>query len=119
MDFLLRARAVLAHVTYKDWQIALMQNERGLPYLQVRFTASDSTTGAEAQWSGRKWQLSSHMTDSEIVGTALKAVLTAEEHEAREQFLYRGRAVFGPRLDVDRLWELAGDDGALDVRKAA
>jgi hypothetical protein len=29
------------------------------------------------------------------------------EHEAREQFKYRGRAVFGPHMDVDELWKLA------------
>ena len=73
-------------------------------------------TAPEQSWAGRKWRLSPHMTDSEIVGTALKAVLTAEEHEARENFLYRGRPIFGPHLDVDQLWELAGRQNALSVR---
>jgi hypothetical protein len=40
------------------------------------------------------------------VRTALKAVLTAEEHEARERFLFRGRAIFGPNIDVDGLREV-------------
>jgi hypothetical protein len=50
------------------------------------------------------------------VQTALKAVLTAEEHEAREQFFYRGGAVFGPHINVDRLWTIADE---LDEREGA
>jgi len=52
---------------------------------------------------GRKWLLSQHMTDSEIVQTALLAVLVCEEHEARERFRYRGAAIFGPHQDVEDL----------------
>jgi hypothetical protein len=48
------------------------------------------------------------MTDAEILGTALKAVLTAEEHEARERFLYLGRAVYGPHMSLLALWHAAG-----------
>jgi hypothetical protein len=55
------------------------------------------------------------MTRSEVVQTALKAVLSAEEHEARERFLYKGKAVFGPHFDVDVLHSIYGKE-ALDVR---
>ncbi len=47
------------------------------------------------------------MTRGEIVRTALMAVLAVEEHEARERFLWRGRAVFGPHLSLEALWESA------------
>lgn len=47
------------------------------------------------------------MTRSEVVQTALKAVLAAVEHEAREFFTYNGRAIFGPHYDVDALWKIA------------
>jgi len=50
-----------------------------------------------------KWYLSRHATESEVVLTALKGVLTALEHEAREQFTYRGVALFGPHVDVRAL----------------
>jgi hypothetical protein len=33
--------------------------------------------------------------------------MTAEEHETREVFRYRGRAIFGPHLSVEALWEIA------------
>ena len=55
----------------------------------------------------RKWLLSRHMTKSEIVQTALKCVLTAIEHEARERFTYRGERVFGPHISIDELLRLA------------
>lgn len=75
-------------------------------YLQVvDLTAFCNVTDEPAPWSGRKWFLSPHMTASEIVQTALKAVLTAMEHEIRENFKYRGVTVFDPHLDVDALVE--------------
>jgi len=35
------------------------------------------------------------------VQTAFKAVLTFEEHEIREHFLYKNRPVFSPHYDVE------------------
>lgn len=55
----------------------------------------------------RRWLIRPEASRSEIVQTAFKCVLTALEHETREQFLYNGRAVFGPHYDVDALWELS------------
>ena len=84
-------------------------------YLQVSFKAVDVQTEEVRSWTGRKWQLSSHMTKSEIVQTAFKAALTVIEHELRASFTYKGRPILGPHFDVDKLWELSGPD-ALDVR---
>ena len=55
------------------------------------------------------------MTRGEGVQTALLAVLTAVEHEARERFTYKGQAVFGPHFDVEALAQLAADERR-DVR---
>lgn len=83
-------------------------------YLQVKFRDRDGFVQF-----GRKWKVSEHMTKSELVQTAFKAVLTAQEHEIREQFLYKGRPIFSPHYDVDKLWELADPDGGInfDVRE--
>ena len=113
-----RFRQILADISYRDWTFHVGRDGERC-YLQVRFEELDPETGRVEPWGGRKWFLSPHMTRSEVVQTALKAVLTAEEHEARERFRYRGRAIFGPHYDVDRLWELAGDRDHQDVRKAA
>jgi hypothetical protein len=52
---------------------------------------------------GRKWVLSEHMVDSEILQTALLAVLTYEEHEAREALTFDGRRLYGPHRSLVNL----------------
>lgn len=94
----------------ENWRIEVFY-EADAPYLQVHFP--DPVTWI--YWSGRKWRLSYHMTKSEVVQTALAAVLAAVEHEAREHFLYQGRAIFGPHFNVDDLVELV-DLETVDVR---
>lgn len=64
-----------------------------------------TASGALLAWKGRKWRLSPHMTPGEVVQTALAATLAAVEHEAREGFTYKGVALFGPHMDVDKLAE--------------
>jgi len=93
---------ILNRIEYKNWAF-FVNEDKGALYLQLRFLAPDNLTGEDSLQSCRRWLLSRHMTPSEIVGTALKAVITAEEHEAREQFRYKGEAVFGPHIDVEAL----------------
>lgn len=86
-------------------------------YIQATFVAQCAESGNYATQYTRKWYISSLATRGEIVQTALKCVLTSLEHEARENFRYKGRAVFGPHFDVDKLWAICGDAG-LDRRAA-
>lgn len=101
-----RATELLAAVAYKDWSF-LVRETIGEVILQVAFTEADTVTGERTRQYGRKWRLGDHMTDSEIVQTALAAVLAAEEHEAREKFLFEGEAIFGPHFDVRDLVRFA------------
>ncbi len=94
----------VGQISYKDWSFDIGIKSDVL-YLQVKFLAPDNGSdkpSLEIQ-RGRKWMLSEHMTHSELIQTALKAVLTAEEHETREQFLYKNKAVFAPHFNVDAL----------------
>lgn len=102
-------RELVSQISYKDWVFKLKPVGDTL-YLQVQFK------DGEEEWNGRKWLLSPHMTASEIVQTALLAVLTAEEHEAREKFTFRGRHVFGPHIDIEA--KVATSE-LLDKRKPA
>lgn len=112
-----RFRVLLARITYKGWAlVAKRDGERC--YLQAQFYAPDHDTGTVAPRHGRKWLLSRHMTDSEVVATAFKACLTAEEHECREAFRYRGQPVFGPHIDVDWLADTMREQDVTDVRDA-
>lgn len=109
----------LAPITYKNWEIRAEAMGTGF-YLQVLFKTAAGVKGWEkevvTEQHGRKWFISHFATKSEVVQTALMAVLAAEEHEARENFKYNGRAIFGPHFDVDRLAELCNDPDAQDFR---
>ena len=80
--------------------------QSGPTYLQARFMADCNFSGDMKPQATRKWLLSPHMTTSEVVQTAFKCVLTSVEHEAREQFTYRGQNIFGPHFNVEALVEL-------------
>jgi hypothetical protein len=110
----------LEDVKYRDWDFNVqMDGERA--YLQIGFWEYDSSLPLDVQncktyQKGRKWFLSPYMTKSEVVQTALKAVLTAEEHEARERFTYKGKCIFGPHFCIDRLAAVCNED-SFDKRK--
>ena len=111
-----KLRETIANLSYKDWAFRIEKDGIGLWFLQIVVNGPDATTEQPITWSGRKWRLSMHMGRGEIAQTALAAVLAAEEHEARERFLYRGRAIFGPHLNVEKLWALAGAEDGTEHR---
>ncbi len=101
-----RFARVLARVSYAPWQINL-GHDGPRAYLQVADAKGRcNITGEPAPWTGRKWFLSPHMTDTEIVKTALNAVLAAVTHEALETFRYDGVTIFDPHISVDDLLAL-------------
>jgi hypothetical protein len=105
-----------ATLAFRDWRY-IVDCDLGGPYLVIEFDEPCNVTGQPATQRSRKWRLSSHMTKSEFTQTALMATIAAMEHEIREQFLYRGKAVYGPHFDVDQLHELC-TSGTPDVRPA-
>ncbi len=106
-------KAIVSKISYRDWEFRVLTKGDGF-LLQVRFMAPDSITGEPALQSCRKWYISSFATKNEVVGTAYKAIETAVIHEAREEFKYRGRAIFNPHQDPDAL---ADAEQKLDARK--
>jgi len=108
---------VLEKVSYPDyaWKFSI---ESGRFWLQATFTAACTRTGVVGEQFTRKWYLSNEATESEIVQTALKCVLTSIEHEARESFHYKGRPIFGPHYSVETLWQACEEEGNLDERAA-
>lgn len=75
-------------------------------YLQAWYMEDDTVTGKLEKQHTRRWLLSPEMTKSEIVATAFKCVITSMEHQAREWFTYKGRAIYHPHHDVDKLLEI-------------
>lgn len=105
-------RAIVADIRFNDWTFHVGQKGDVL-YFQVHFYDA-----LQQLQHGRKWLLSEHMTASEVVLTAFKAVITALEHEARETFTYKDRAILGPHIDVEALID-AVDAARVDVREVA
>lgn len=106
------AREIVRDLSFPGYEFIVVRlgDADGHFYLQARFQAADANAPEHIeQQTTRKWLLSVHMTRSELVQTALKCVLTSVEHEAREQFTYRGRRVFGPHFSVDALAQAADD----------
>lgn len=105
--------ALLEKITYKDWELrsnvhrgAVYPRPVSPPWIQWRFWATDNAdSGAieESLQSCRKWMLSWHMTESEVVRTAYKAALAAEEHECSENFLFNGAMLFNPHMHLGHL----------------
>lgn len=106
-------RNIVNHIRFNDWDFMVGTMGDGF-YVQIQFLARDNDAphtpvdpAPMLIQRGRKWYVSKHMTESEVVQTLLKAVLAAVEHEAREQFTYKGKQLFGPHLDVEALMEIA------------
>lgn len=90
----------------KNWKY-LVRLDGDRPYLQIKFDGPDNMTGEMAEQNCRKWILSYHMTDDEIVSTAFKATFTAMEHETREQFKWRGQPIYRPHYNIYELHALS------------
>ena len=56
----------------------------------------------------RKWLIDLHdATPSDILQTALRAVIDAQEHEVRETFRFKGKKIYGPHFNPEALVEFA------------
>lgn len=105
----LRIGSILSAIRYKNWSFEVGRSGEAV-WLRCSFVEDGHL------WHSRKWLVSQHATDSEVIQTVFLAVKTAEEHETREKFLYQGRAIFGPHFDADALWAVS-DGEHLDVRR--
>jgi hypothetical protein len=79
----------------------------GRLYIQVRYSALCTQTGKQEVWSGRKWYLSDHMLDDEVVKTCYAACRAAAEHEAMEAFKVDGVVLFNPHTSFEELLKVS------------
>lgn len=110
-NFFTRVLGITGSIRYKNWGLVVgNESGSGRVYLQWKFMAPDyvnNPNGPHILWPTRKYHLSEHMTDGEIVQTAFFAAVQAEEHEAREAFSYKGKHLFNPHIDLDALMAVA------------
>ena len=117
-DLILRAAVLLQRVEFQSYAFSVSEGHGGV-YLKADYDEPDTYTGVVERQHTRKWLLSPHMTDSEIVQTAFKLCLTSMEHRARESFTYKGARIFGPHFDVEDLARLCVERERAGARDAA
>lgn len=76
-------------------------------YVQIECLRVDVITKVVGPGRGGKAWPSEFATDSEIVQMIFGLYKGYWEHEARENFVWRGRRPFGPHIDTQALWEVA------------
>lgn len=108
---LARFKAIMDLVHAPGFQFEVRKSHGGF-FLRASAMAYDIAKGKELPQQSRKWLLSPYATESEVVQTAFKCVLTFHEHEVREAFKYDGENIFAPHYDVRTLANLCRLGGA-------
>lgn len=102
-----QVRSIINDVTLPDGkQIRSANHPEGRMFIQIYQDTICNRTGKPYRDGGRKWDISGFATVSEVVFTVWKALLTFEEHELREQFLYKGKCILDPHISVEALLEI-------------
>lgn len=104
-----RTRGLINQVKFLDYKFVVTETQRGEVYLRGEYDEPDTYTSKPALQHTRRWLLSPHMTDSEIVQTLFKCCITSMEHRTREAFQFQGARIFGPHFDVYDLVSLCKD----------
>ena len=123
-------------VRYKDWKFVVQEeivavetpaqpDDAYVPvrrsdidiHIRAEWMALDNVTGAMERQASRWWRVSKHSRKNEIINTAFACIKMAEEHEMRENFLYKlgedWTMPYNTHTDVD---ELAAASVIVDVR---
>jgi len=110
MKSLSEIKNIVENITYKERWTLEVYLDGNRPYLQILFKDNDAETGLMGEQRCRKWFLSFHMSTTEIVYTAFKAVQAAEKQVTREFFKYNGVRIanqyFSPYSSVDDIVNL-------------
>ena len=73
----------------------------GRVYIQLEYNSKCNKDGDNDYWKGRKWYLSEHMTDDEIIKTCYAAFKACVEHEIMEGFKVDGKMLFNPHIKLN------------------
>ncbi len=79
------------------------QSDFGRIYIQLEYNSACNKDGDNDYWKGRKWYLSEHMTDDEIIKTCYAAFDACVKHEIMEGFKVDGKMLFNPHINFEAL----------------
>lgn len=106
--FILQAMVWLRAVDFMNYRFSVRESHGGV-FMQAQYMDADIYTLKHELQVTRKWMLSPHMTESEVVQTAFKCCLTSMEHRTREAFKFNGARIFGPHFDIHDLVQICRD----------
>lgn len=107
--------AIVRLTSFMDRSFRVMDKDDGW-LVQVVYHEADVDTGKMAEQHARKWYVSSHATETEVVETLFAAVCRSMMHVVGEHFTYNGRRVYSPHFDIDARIDVC-DDGRFDRRE--
>lgn len=79
----------------------------GRVYIQLEYNSACNKDGENDYWKGRKWYLSEHMTDDEIIKTCYAAFEACVKHEIMEGFKVDGKMLFNPHINFEALLSIS------------
>ncbi len=84
----------------------------GRIYIQIQFNARDAKFphNRAKTFNSRKWYLSDHMPEDEIVKTIYLAYETCVRHEVMEGFKVNGITLFNPHVDYKELLKISNKE---------
>lgn len=98
--------AILKDIEFRDGWFVLHSKGDGW-LLQLCYFDKDVHTGEREIQHARKWYISPHMTETEIVEGAWAACQRSMLHRAGEWFTYRGARVYSPHFRIEDRLEMA------------
>lgn len=96
---------LLQKISYKNeyyfdiWQ----QGDLDLFFIRLHVDRIDVVTGNKSIGKSAPVFIDKNWTDDQIVRQAFKCILGYEEHEVREKFKYKNKAIFGPHISLNKL----------------
>lgn len=105
-----RMTLVLLDISFMDYAFYVDVTGGGEVVMWASYDEPDVYTKRMAKQFTRRWVLSPHMTDSELVSTVFKCCITSMEHRTREAFTYKKARIFGPHFHVEDLVRLCVDE---------
>jgi len=115
-DWLKSIRKLISHLSFSIFNqklfITVFEDKKWGKrlYLQIFYNAPCTKTGKIEEWKGRKWYLSPHMTESEVIFTAYSACEAAVKHEIMEGFKFDNQIVINPHVDFRKLLEVSPNE---------
>lgn len=77
--------------------------EKGRIFLQITYKTKCNKSKKMENWHGRKFYLSEHMTEDEVIKTLFLGFKLTVEHEVMESFKVDGKILFNPHLNYTEL----------------